>query len=55
MALFLGHVDLLTAGTKDLDSRSADVLAHADGQYMLAFAEDTGTDAENSLQVLFLH
>ena len=55
MELFLRHVDLIAARKKDFDSISTDVLAHTDGQYVLAFAEDTGADAENSLKVFFLH
>ena len=55
MTLFLGHVHFFASGAENLDSGCANVFAHADGQDMLPFAEDSRTYAKDSLKVLFLH
>ena len=55
MALFLGHVDLLASGAENFDSGGANVFAHADGQDVLSFTEDSRAYTEDSLEVLFFH
>lgn len=55
VALLLGDVDFLAAGTVDLDARSPYLLAHADGEGGVAIAEDAGADPEGPLGELLLH
>lgn len=55
MAFFLGHVDFFASRAENFDSGGADVFAHANGEDVLSFAEDSGTYSEDSLEVLFLH
>jgi hypothetical protein len=53
--LLLGRVDVLAAGTVDLDPGDLEVLADGDGQHVLLVAHHAGTVAEPPRQVAFPH
>ncbi len=53
--LLLGRVDVLAAGTVDLDAGDLEVLADGDGQHVLLVAHHAGTVAEAAGQVALAH
>lgn len=55
VTLFLGHVDLLTTRTEYFDPGGTNFLTHANGQNMLPFTQDSGTDTEHSFKELLFH